>query len=69
MTKGAGVFDKATDGVAVAGVTLPAWEGAMAGVSHWATIAIPILSVAWLMLRITRFVIDWRKGRANAEDA
>ncbi len=60
-------MNRATDGVAAAGLSMPAWEGVMQGASHWATLAIPILSAAWLLVRIARFVADWRKGRADAD--
>ncbi|MFO1202996.1 MAG: hypothetical protein U1E58_10220 [Tabrizicola sp.] len=62
--KNEAVMIKATNGVAVAGVTLPAWLPSLEAASQVAAHLVPILSALWLAMQITRFVQRWRKPDA-----
>lgn len=64
MTKHEAVMIKATNGVAVAGVTLPAWLPTLEAASRVAGHLVPILSAVWLAVQIVRFVQRWRKPDA-----
>lgn len=63
FTKGA-MMDRATSGVAAAGVTMPAWLPELDRASVVAAQLVPILSAAWLALQIVRFLARW--GRRDA---
>ena len=56
-----GLMVKATNGVAVAGVTLPAWHPALAHASDIAAQLVPILSAIWLLAQIIRLIAKWWK--------
>lgn len=58
-----------TDGVAVGGVTLPAWFDTVQQASAVAAAALPILSAAWLLFQIGRGIMGWRKGGKNGDAA
>lgn len=45
---------KATNGVAVGGLTLPAWWPSLMQVSETAGLLVPILSMIWLAVQIWR---------------
>ena len=47
---------KATNGVAVGGLTLPAWWPSLMEVSEMAGLLVPILSLIWLSVQIVRTV-------------
>lgn len=66
QAKGA-VMDKATTGLAGAWVASPLWWDWLYQASQVATMLAPILSVAWLGLKLVRFVSDWRGGRKSHE--
>lgn len=51
-----GITVKATNGVAVAGITLPGWLPTLSEVSEFAALTVPILSAIWLMVQIIRFL-------------
>lgn len=63
------VLKRATDGVAVGGLTLPAWVGHLQDVSAVAAALVPILSALWLAVQIARFVWAWWRGAGNGEQA
>lgn len=52
---------RATDGLAVGGLTMPAWFPSLEHVSQGAALAVPILSALWLAVQIVRFLWQWRK--------
>lgn len=52
---------KTTTGIAVAGVTSPAWLPPLADVSHAAAQLVPIASLFWLILQIVRHFRSKRK--------
>lgn len=56
MTRGA-ILDRATTGVAVGGVTLPAWWPSLQQVSEIAGQLVPVLSALWLGLQIVSFCL------------
>lgn len=53
---------KVTNGVAVGGLTLPAWLPALDAASNVAALLVPILSAVWLAVQIWRFVSQWRRA-------
>jgi len=65
MKKGAIV--RATDAVAVGGVTLPAWWDALQTASVVAGALVPILSAAWLAFQIGRGAWIWWQGGRNGD--
>lgn len=50
---------KTTNGVAVAGVTMPAWWPSLEATSSVAAQFVPILSAAWLIVQIVRIISKW----------
>lgn len=58
---------KTTNGVAAAGVTLPVWLPKLETASAVAGHLVPILSAAWLVLQIGRFLWIWW-GKRHAEE-
>lgn len=58
MTRGE-ILDRATTGVAVGGVTMPAWWPSLHQVSEVAGQLVPVLSVAWLGVQI----FEWARKR------
>ncbi len=48
-----------TNGVALFGITLPAWLPSLDAVSTFAGQMVPILSAIWLIVQIWRFVARW----------
>ncbi|WRH62027.1 MAG: hypothetical protein RSE12_16895 [Fuscovulum sp.] len=50
---------KTTNGVAVAGITMPSWMPTLSEASVFAADVVPILSAIWLLIQIIRFL---RKG-------
>lgn len=61
------MLDRTTTGLAGAWVISPFWWDGLQAVSDAATLLAPILSVAWLALKVARGVADWRRGRAASE--
>lgn len=59
---------KSTNIVALAGVSLPAWWPALQATSEVAGALVPILSAAWLVIQIVRFLRNKDKlDRASDE--
>lgn len=56
------VLRRVTDGVAVGGVTLPAWWPSLAQVSDIAAQLVPIMSAAWLAVQLFDYM---RKRKAR----
>lgn len=56
---------KTTTGVAVGGVTMPAWLPDLEAVSAIAAHLVPILSALWLAVQIVRFVARWSNPDAR----
>lgn len=46
---------RATNGVAVGGVTMPAWMPTLAEASNTAAHLVPILSAIWLLIQIAGY--------------
>ena len=60
------VMTKVTSGVAVAGVTSAWWPPSLADVSGLAGHLVPILSAAFLVVQLARFLWQWRKDARRA---
>lgn len=58
MTNTEGLIVKGTNGVAVAGMFMPAWLPGLSDVSTLAGLWVPILSALWLMVQI--IIAIWR---------
>ncbi|NBZ87917.1 hypothetical protein [Stagnihabitans tardus] len=56
-------LNRVTNGVAAAGVTLPAWEVHLQHAGVIAASVVPILSALWLAVQIVRFVQAWRAAK------
>lgn len=56
-----GIVVKATNGVAVAGIGMPAWYPALSNASEIAATLVPILSAIWLLAQIIRLIAKWWK--------
>lgn len=54
-----GLIVKTTNGVALAGVILPAWLPSLEAASRVAGHLVPILSALWLVVQVARFVVNW----------
>lgn len=54
-----GAMIKTTNGVAVAGITLPTWWPSLEATSNVAAQMVPILSALWLFVQIARMVSKW----------
>lgn len=57
------VTDRATTGLAVGGVSLPAWWPSLDQVSSVAVELVPILSALWLVVQIVGYVRRLRRGQ------
>lgn len=66
MNRHEALMVKATNGVAVGGVTMPAWLPDLIQASVVAGQLVPILSAVWLVVQIARFLVQWRRGRRDA---
>lgn len=60
-----GVIVKTTNGIAIGGLTLPAWDSTLAAVSSTAAQLLPIISLIWLIIQI--FVFIRKQRRKNAD--
>lgn len=64
------MLKRATDGVAVGGISMPVWAPTLNEASNMAAALLPILSALWLAVQIARFLWSWRKERrTNAKRA
>ncbi len=68
MNKGQ-MVRRITDGVAVGGVTLPAWFDQVQQASDVAAAALPLMSAAWLLFQIVTGVYRWKKGGRDGNAA
>lgn len=51
---------KTTNGIAAAGISLPAWWPSLEATSSVAAQYVPILSAVWLFVQIVRQLAKWR---------
>lgn len=59
------VTDRATSGLAVGGLSLPAWWPSLGEASSVAVELVPILSALWLVVQIVGYVRRVRRGAAE----
>ncbi|MGH1414834.1 MAG: hypothetical protein ACRBB0_15205 [Pelagimonas sp.] len=59
-----GVMMKTTNGVAIGGITLPAWLPALETASQVAAHMVPILSAVWLVIQILGYI----RKRVSGQD-
>lgn len=57
---------KATNTVAIGGLTLPAWLPSLAQVSEAAALLVPIASLIWLLLQIYRSIFAKKPEKPDA---
>jgi hypothetical protein len=56
-----GLIVKTTNGIAVGGLTLNTWLPSLADVSSIAALLVPVFSLVWLAIQITRTIKNWGK--------
>ena len=56
---------RATNGIALGGITLPAWLPTLDAMSGFAAQMVPILSAIWLIAQIARFVFGKKRRASN----
>ena len=56
-----GVIVKTTNGIAIGGLTLPAWDSTLASVSATAAQLLPIISLVWRVIQIFVFIRKQRR--------
>lgn len=57
---------KATNGVAIGGLTLPAWWPSLMQISEMAALLVPIASLIWLVVQIYRTLFVKKAERPDA---
>lgn len=67
MTVNEGVIVKATNGVAICGLTLPTWSGALDAMSSTAGQLLPIISLIWLVIQMFFFTRKQIKTYLNKD--
>lgn len=54
---------RATNSVALAGLTMPVWVPSLEQISRGAGAAVPVLSALWLVVQIARHLHQWKAGK------